>query len=60
MTYDVGHRLSSDSAFLWFWHRPVATAPVGPLAWEPMYAVSAALKRQKTKKKKKMIMRDLH
>ena len=33
--------------------RPAATAPTGPLAWEPPYAMSAALKRRKTKKKKK-------
>ena len=41
---------------LWFWHRPVATAPIRPLAWEPPYAMGAALekaKRQKKKKKKK-------
>ena len=24
------------------WHRPVATAPIGPLAWEPPYAAGAA------------------
>ena len=34
-------------------HRLAAVAPIGPLAWEPPYAVSAALKRQKKKKKKK-------
>jgi len=41
---------------LWLWHRPVATAPIRPLAWEPPYATSAALeeaKRQKKKKKEK-------
>ena len=31
---------------------PVATAPIRPLAWEPPYAVGAALKRQKNRKKK--------
>ena len=34
------------------WCRPVATAPIQPLAWESSYAMSAALKGQKTKKKK--------
>ena len=29
----VGCRLGSDLALLWLWRRPVATAPVGPLAW---------------------------
>ena len=29
------------------WHGPAATAPTGPLAWETLYAMGAALKRQK-------------
>ena len=33
--------------------RPVATAPIRPLAWEPPHVTGAALKRQKKKKKKK-------
>ena len=44
MSYDVGHRHSSDMALLWLWHRPVATAPIRPLAWEPSYAMGLALK----------------
>ena len=31
----------------------MATAPIGPLAWEPPYAMSAALKRQKDQNKSK-------
>ena len=31
----------------------MATALIRPLAWEPPYAVGAALKRQKDQKKKK-------
>ena len=31
---------------LWLWHRPIATAPITPLAWEPPYAVDAALKNK--------------
>ena len=27
---------------LWLWRRLVATAPIGPLAWEPPYAAGAA------------------
>ena len=38
-----------DPALLWLWCRPVATAPIEPLAWEPPYAVGSAL--EKTKKK---------
>ena len=53
MSYDVGRRRGSDPALLWLWYRPVATAPIRPLAWEPPYAMGAALKRQKTKKRKK-------
>ena len=33
--------------------RPAATALIRPLAWEPPYALGAALKSQKAKKKKK-------
>ena len=39
-------------ALLWLWHRLAATAPIGPLAWEPPYAVGAALEKTKKKKKK--------
>ena len=53
MSYGVGRRCSSDLALLWLWYRLAAVAPIGPLAWEPPYAMGAVLKRQKTKKKKK-------
>jgi len=45
--------MGSDPALLWLWHSPVATAPIGPLAWEPPYAKGAAQKRPKKKKKKR-------
>ena len=48
----VGHRHSSDLAFLWLWCRPTATVPIRPLAWELRYAVSEALKRQKKKRER--------
>ena len=35
------------------WCRLVATVPIGPPAWEPPYAVGAALKDKKDQKKKK-------
>ena len=47
----VGCRLSWDLALLWLWGRLAATAPIGPLAWEPLYIETAALKDKKTKKK---------
>ena len=52
MSCGVGHRHGSDSVLLWVWRRLAATVPIEPLAWEPPYAVSAALKRQKDQKKK--------
>ena len=45
MSRGVGCRGSSDLALLRLWHRPAATAPILPLALEPLYAVGAALKR---------------
>ena len=42
-----------DLALLWLWCRPVATAPIQPVAREPQHAAGAALKRQKKKKKRK-------
>ena len=52
----VGRRCGSDPTMLWLWRRPAAAAPIGPLAWEPPYAMGIALekaKRQEDKKKKK-------
>ena len=45
MSCDVGHRHGSDPALLW--HRPVAVAPIRPLAWELSYTTGAALKNKK-------------
>ena len=53
MSCGVGCRRGSDSALLWFWHRPVATAPIRPLAWEPLHATGAALEKAKRQKKNK-------
>ena len=49
----VGCKRGSEPALLWLWCRPAATAPIGPLAWEPSYAANADLKKPKKKKKKK-------
>ena len=40
----VGRIHGLDPALLWPWHRLAATAPIGPLAWEPPCAAGAALK----------------
>ena len=45
----VGHRWGSDLPLLWLWRRPVATAPIRPLAWEPPYTMGAALEKAKNK-----------
>ena len=53
MSCGVGCRRGSDPVLLWLWRRPVATAPIGLLAWEPPYAEGEAqeiAKRQKTNK----------
>ena len=54
----VGCRRGSDPALLWLWHRPMATAPIRPLAWEPPYAAEQPkeiAKRQNKKNKKTSI-----
>ena len=50
----VGHRRGSDPTLLWLWPRPVATALIGPLAWEPPYAKGEALEKGKRQKKKQI------
>ena len=46
MSCDVALRHGLDLALLWLWHRLAVTAPIQPLAWEPPYAVGAALKKK--------------
>ena len=46
----VGYRHGSDPALLWLWRMPAATALIQPLAWEPPYAVGAALEKAKRQK----------
>ena len=53
MSCGVGCRCGSDPELLWLWCRPVATAPIRPLAWEPPYAVGVALEKAKSQKKTK-------
>ena len=51
----VSHRHGLYPALLWLWGRLTAVALIKPLAWEPPYAVGAAVKRQKEKKKEEAI-----
>ena len=59
MSCGVGHRRSSDPTLLWLWYRPVAIAPIQPLAWEPPYATGTALKtnQKKGKGRKDLLLR---
>ena len=41
----VSRRHGLDPTLLWLWCRPTTTSPIRPLAWEPPYAMDAALKR---------------
>ena len=52
MSCGVGCRRGSDPALLWLWHRPVAAALIGPLGWEPPYAMGTALEKAKRQKNK--------
>ena len=52
MSCGVGRRCGLDPALLWLWCRLGSTASIGPLAWQPLYAMGAVLKRQKNKNKK--------
>ena len=49
----VGRRPGLDPKLLWLWRRPVATAPIRPLVWEPPNAEGAALEKAKRQKKEK-------
>ena len=49
MSCGVGYGHSADLALLWLWCRLAVTAPIGPLAWELLYAIGADLKRQTNK-----------
>ena len=53
MSCGASRRCGLDPVLLWLWCRPAATAPIGPLTWEPPYAEGEALKGQKDQKKKK-------
>ena len=54
MSCGVGRRRGSDLVLLWLWCRPAAVGPIGPLAWQPPYAMDVAL--EKTKKTKKSLL----
>ena len=47
VSYGIGRRHGLDLKLLWLWRRPAATPLIQPLAWQPPYAVGAALKKKK-------------
>ena len=51
MNCGVGRSHGSDPRLLWLWCRMAAAAPIQPPAWEPAYALGAALKSKEKKKK---------
>ena len=51
MSCGIGRRHGSYPELLWLWCRPEATVPIGPLVWEPPYAMGVALKDRKTERK---------
>ena len=55
MSCGVVCRCGLDPELLWLWCRQAAGAPVRLLAWEPPYALGAALEKGKKTKKKKII-----
>ena len=55
MNCGVRRRRSSDLLLLWLWHRLVAAAPIGPLAWDPPYAMGGALRGQNKKPPRNLV-----
>ena len=51
MSCGVGRRCGSNPELLWLWLRPMATALIGPLAWEPPNVAGAALEKAKRQNK---------
>ena len=51
MSCGVGRRHGLDPALLWLWYRLVATALIGPLAWELPYALDVVLKKKRNEMK---------
>ena len=56
MSCGVGCRHGSEPVLLWLWRRPAAMAPIIPLAWEPPYALGAALEKAKRQGKRKCLL----
>ena len=53
MSCGVGHRLGLDPELLCLWHRLAATASIGPLGWEPLFASGGDQEKKKQTNNKK-------
>ena len=53
MSCGVGRRHGLDLVLLWLWRRPAAIALIEPLAWEPPYAMDAALGKKKKRERER-------
>ena len=53
MSCGVGCRWGLNTELLWLWCRPVATAPIRPLAWEPPCAAGSGPRKGKNKQTNK-------
>ena len=51
----MGCRRGSDPTLLWLWCRPVATAPIRLLAWDPPYAAGVAQEKAERQEKKECV-----
>ena len=49
VSWGVGHRHGLNLMLRWLWRRVAAVSLIGPLAWDPPYAASVALKKEKKK-----------
>ena len=56
MICGIGCRYGSNPGLLWLWCRPVITAQIQSLAWEPPYAADVTLKRKKKKKGRNIML----
>ena len=54
MSCGVGRRHGLVLVLLWLWGKPVAAAPIRPLAWEPPYTAGAV--QEMAPKKKKILI----
>ena len=56
MSCGVGHKCGSDPALLWLWRRPVSTARIRPLGWEPQYAMGSGPGKDQKRRRNRCIL----